>query len=364
MMGLERDKQVRTVHRLVSDLFVVAIVYERDNRLLMSLAYRFDREKSRKLLEDRLKLGGYDYLLKDTPDVLVLDIDPARKFHIPRINLVLFFLTLITVYFVPVFLRNSGFPDSLSRTLTSLSEGAGLLFTVAMISILFVHEMGHYVASRRRGIITSWPYFIPAPNIIGTFGAVIKSKSPFWSRRDLIEVGAAGPIAGWIVALAWLVYGLAQSSVAPIGTGGQSYYAFSIVGESILMRGLLVSLVGTTPPGTYYLLNEAAFAGWVGLLVTAINMLPIGQLDGGHVLYGLIRRKQRILAVLAMGVLLVLGFNSPMWWLFAGFGLFFGLKHPPTMDDSRQPSRTAIAMGIVSIIILILSFTPAPFPMR
>jgi membrane-associated protease RseP (regulator of RpoE activity) len=221
--------------------------------------------------------------------------------------------------------------------------------------------MGHFVASRRRNIITSWPYFIPAPNIIGTFGAIIKSKSPFFNRRDLIEVGSAGPIAGWVVALGWLLWGLSQSTYLAPEAFDVRQMAFSLEGESVIMRVATLLLVGPASDGSYYQLTEAAFAGWVGLLVTAINLLPIGQLDGGHILYGLSRRYQFILARLAMVGLIVLGFQSIMWWFFAAFGLIFGVKHPPTLDDSRGPGTVASVLGIVSLLILVLSFTPVPF---
>jgi membrane-associated protease RseP (regulator of RpoE activity) len=344
--------------------------------------------RSRKLITDRLKLAGYDFTLQDVDDVLILSIDPRRRLRIPRLNLILFFLTLFTVYFVPVFLKNlpAAIPDTLAEngsgalsiweeivlifrilpdaflgTLSDLAAGAGIEFTVAMISILFVHEMGHYIASRRRGIITSWPYFIPAPNIIGTFGAVIKSKSPFRNRRDLVEVGAAGPIAGWVVAVAWLVYGLTKSTALPAQVWSIKELQFSLHGESILMKLLTLTIIGPVPEGHYYLLTEAAFAGWVGLLVTAINLLPIGQLDGGHIIYGLGRQVQRTLGSIALAGLILLGFDSPIWWFFAGFGILFGVGHPPTMDDGRELSRTAATMGVAALIIFVLSFTPIPF---
>ncbi len=118
------------------------------------------------------------------------------------------------------------------------------------------------------------------------------------------------------------------------------------------------------PPGQrgqFYLLSEAAFAGWVGLLVTAINLLPIGQLDGGHILYGLFQSKQKYLAMVAMVALFALGFQSPTWWLFAGFGLFFGIKHPPTLNDEQPLGKVALIMAISAILIMALSFTPVPF---
>ncbi len=358
------DKKYRRITGLLADLFDVSAYYVRGNDLVLSLTTYYDRDKAVELLRDRLKLAGYTYSLDDRDNQLVLTVDPKRKLSVPPLNIILFAVTLVSVYFVPVYFRQlsvSGFGEAIGRTLTALKHGEGIEFTVALISILFVHEMGHFVASRRRNIITSFPYFIPAPNIIGTFGAIIKSKTPFWNRRDLIEVGAAGPIAGWIVAVGCLIYGLTRSAVLhpalmPVGEMG-----FSLQGESILMRFLTLTIVGPAPSGYAYVLSESAFAGWVGLLITAVNLLPIGQLDGGHILFGLFRRKQYVLGYAAMGLLLFLGFLSPMWWLFAIFGLVFGIKHLPTLDDSKAPGAIATGMGIVALIILVLSFTPVPF---
>jgi len=359
------EKKARKIVALLADLFEISAVYGQGDQIVFSLSFRFDHDKSRSMIEDRLKTAGYEFRLKEEGEGLLLSINPNRRLNIPTLNIVLFVVTLLTVYFVPVFLRHLGASASLTQdfqsTLKGLAHGEGLVFTLALISILFVHEMGHYVASRRRNIVTSWPYFIPAPNIIGTFGAVIKSKSPFWNRRDLIEVGAAGPIAGWIVAIAWLWVGLSHSMVLPQDAFGQGDMLFSMDGESVLMRLSTWLLVGSIKPGHYLMLSEAAFAGWVGMLVTAINMLPIGQLDGGHVVYGLARRHQHIMGKLATAGLVLLGFHSPMWWFFAAFGLFFGMSHPPTLDDQRPVSPAAQWMGWIALVILLLSFTPVPF---
>jgi membrane-associated protease RseP (regulator of RpoE activity) len=388
---MKQDKHVITITRLLEDLFEIVTVFHRGNRLEFGLINRYNREKSITLITDRLQLAGYEFSLDSDSEQLLLSISPSPKLKIPPLNIILFVITLFTVYFVPVFfgrltaallnlsendelasqLPLSGWqefklvmslmPQVLDSTLEALANGAGIEFTLALISILFVHEMGHFVASRRRNIITSWPYFIPAPNIIGTFGAVIKSKSPFWNRRDLIEVGAAGPIAGWVVAVGWLWYGLTQSTYLPLGSFPLWEMGFSLDGESILMRWLTAALVGTAPEGSFYKLTEAAFAGWVGLLVTAINLLPIGQLDGGHILYGLGQRRQHLLGFIAMAALLVLGLESPIWWFFAAFGIIFGVKHPPTLNDLKKPGGAATGLGIVALIILIISFTPVPF---
>lgn len=358
MASISFENTSSRITNLLRDLFDVAAVYNQGDSIVFSLTCHHDPERSTKLLADRLKTSGYRFTLDQREDMVLLTIDPKPKLRIPMLNLTLFVLTLGSVYFVPVFIRNLG---SLEATLTDLAGGAGIEFAIALISMLLVHEMGHFVAGRRRGIVTSWPYFIPAPSIIGTFGAVIKSKSPFSNRRDLIEVGAAGPIAGWVVAAFWLLYGLSRSTIIPIEVVQPGEMVFTLEGESILMRLATLSILGPAQEGSFYRLTEAAFAGWVGLLVTAINLLPIGQLDGGHIMYGLLHRGQRRWGRLAMVGLLLLGFQSPTWWFFAAFGLVFGVTHPPTMNDAMPTGRTARRMGIVAMILLVLSFTPVPF---
>jgi len=361
----DTETAIRPISALVQDLFEIGAVFRQGNHLVFSLFFRYERDRSLRLLKDRLETAGYEYKLREGDSELLLSIDPTPQMRVPWLNVLFFVLTLLTVYFVPVFLRYGALAEGsggmFRRTFEALGAGAGLEFTVALMSILFVHEMGHFIASRRRNIVTSWPYFIPAPNLFGTFGAIIKSKSPFWNRRDLIEVGAAGPVFGWFVAVFWLCYGLLQSDVVAVSAFDNAYIPISMTGESILVRLLAPAILGPAQPGYIYSFSEAAFAGWVGLLVTAINMLPIGQLDGGHVLYGLIRRRQHVLGKLATAGLIVFGFQSAVWWLFAGFGLYFGMSHPPTLDDSRPPSRVAKTMGFAALVILVISFAPAPF---
>ena len=358
------EKQITILDNLLKDIFNIEAVYRQNEKVVFSLTTPFDRTKVIKHTKDRLKLAGYSFIIDEKDDIILLTIDPTPKNKIPLINIILFITTFFTIYFIPVFIKNldkANFNEILESTITDISNGAGLIFTFAMISILFVHEMGHYIASRRRNIVTSWPYFIPAPNFIGTFGAIIKSKSPFWNRRDLIEVGAWGPVAGWVVAFFWLSFGLTQSSLIPLEQFGLTEMSFSLTGESLLMKFLTLNIIGVAPDGYFYHLSEAAFAGWVGLLVTAINMLPIGQLDGGHIVYGLFEKKQHLLGKFAMVGLILLGFQSTVWWMFAAFGLIFGVNHPPTLNDSKPISKSAKTLGIISLIIMFISFTPIPF---
>jgi len=352
------DKDVHALSPLLLDLFSIDAVYRHGDRIAFSLSCEYDRDRRLALVEDRLKTVGYRYEknLSESGGVLLV-IDRKARLHIPLRNIVLFALTVLSIYLVPVLLRSDLNMHALWQ---HLAAGAGLEFALALVTILVVHEMGHFLAGRRRGIATSWPYFIPAPNLFGTFGAVIKSKSPFWNRRDLLELGAAGPIAGWLVAIGWLIYGLTQSHIVPMTQLTSYDLPFSLEGESILMRALTTSLVGSAHEGSVFLLSEFAFAGWAGLLVTALNLIPIGQFDGGHILYGLIGRRQHAVAWVAVAALAVLGFFSPMWWVFAVFGFVFKIQHPPTLNDSLPPDRLSVSLGIAAIVILALSFTPIP----
>ncbi|MEW6050823.1 MAG: site-2 protease family protein [Candidatus Zixiibacteriota bacterium] len=348
----KEERELHNISRLLADLYAVDAMYRQGPEFVFSMTSRADPERTAYLLNERLRTSGYHFDLKARPgESALLTIDPKRHVRIPLVNIVLFVATLLTTYLVPVYMTS---PQG--EFWSRLQQGAGLEFMAAMMSILFVHEMGHYVAGRRRGIVTSWPYFLPAPNLIGTFGAIIKSKSPFWNRRDLIEVGAWGPVAGWIVALGWLIYGLPKSTLVAM-TGENALR----LGDSVIMKALSSALMASPPAGYDYMLSEAAFAGWVGLLVTAINLLPVGQLDGGHILYGLAPKRQRLLGWAAWIGLALLGLKWEGWWLFAAFGLIFGVSHPPTLDDHHPIGRSALALGVVALIIFALSLTPAPF---
>ncbi len=353
----QAELQAQILTPLLGDLFQVDAIYPHDGKWVVSLTYRYERAKSVKHLKERLRLAGYRFTLVENPDgPLLLTMDPKRHLHIPPLNVMLFVATLLSVYVVPLYIRFGTW----EATKAAMARGEGVVFALAITSILLVHEMGHFVASRRRHIATSWPYFLPAPNLFGTFGAVIKSRSPFWNRRDLMEVGAAGPIFGWIVAIGWLAIGFAQTKIVMVSNLQLGDLAWSLTGESILFRFLALLQVGAAPDGYTYVLSEAAFAGWAGLLVTAINLLPIGQLDGGHITYSLVRRRQAILGWFAVVCLALLGFQSMMWWLFAALGMVFGVAHPPTIQDEKPLTRTARWMGVIALIILLLSFTPVP----
>ena len=184
-------------------------------------------------------------------------------------------------------------------------------FALPLMAILFAHEMGHYIAARLHRIDVSPPYFIPMPlTLFGTMGAVIRMRGRIESRRALLDVGAAGPLAGMVVALPVLVYGIATSPVTPLPAAG----TFIMEGRSVLYLAILYALKGPIPAGHDVFLTPTAFAGWAGLLVTMINLLPIGQLDGGHVAYALLGRRQNALARRLWSVLPLLAIGVGAWF--------------------------------------------------
>jgi membrane-associated protease RseP (regulator of RpoE activity) len=245
----------------------------------------------------------------------------------------------------------------------------GLDFAVALMAILLVHEMGHYLAARRYYINASLPYFLPAPyliNFIGTFGAFIRLRSPIADRRQLLDVGAAGPWAGLVVAVAVLAIGLLRSQVLP-GVAGETQQMIYLgpepfyLGDSLLMWGARTVLVGQ---GTVEL-HPMALAGWFGIFVTMLNLLPLGQLDGGHILYALVGRHQATVGRLMWYGLVFLGFEFWGWWIWAALILVLGrgrVAHPSVLDAHRPIPRSRWPVGVATAVLFVVTFTIDPFP--
>jgi len=235
----------------------------------------------------------------------------------------------------------------------------GLPFAAALVTILLVHELGHYLTCLRHRVSASLPYFLPAPLIspVGTFGAFIRIRSRFPDRRALFDIGASGPWAGFVVALAATVIGLAHSTVLATP---QDWHGYEW-GDSLL-TAFLIRVVLHVDSATV-LLHPVAFAGWFGLFVTSLNLLPVGQLDGGHVLYATLGRPTPRIAALLIAFLVWLGVRGyPGWLLWAVIiTVFLSLGHPPTDDDRRplDPARRLAALA--TLVVFVLTFVPEPF---
>jgi membrane-associated protease RseP (regulator of RpoE activity) len=231
----------------------------------------------------------------------------------------------------------------------------GLAFSLTLMTILLAHELGHYFACRYYGIDASLPYFLPFPSPIGTLGAFIRIRSPIYTRQALFDVGIAGPLAGFIVLVPALVIGIAKSKVMP----GIAERGDLIFGIPAIQRAFEWVLFPSARPEDI-ILHPVARAAWVGILATALNLLPIGQLDGGHILYAFIGRRHKLLSLVFVLALVPLGiFYSRSWLVWAGLLFFFGLRHPVIYDLNRL-DKNRVALGLAALAIFLLTFTLAP----
>ncbi len=233
----------------------------------------------------------------------------------------------------------------------------GIPFAATLLGILVTHELGHYLLSRVHRVPATLPLFIPGPpHFIGTFGAIIRMR-PILNRKALFDIGVAGPIAGFLVAVLALAVGLSLSTVIPRETA----YGLQL-GEPLLLQFMSWLVIGPLPDRADVLLHPIAFAAWFGLFVTALNLIPIGQLDGGHVAYALWGGRQRHIAMIAVPILLVLGFVGwPGWFLWVGMASLLGVAHPPVIDPHEDLGRTRIWIGRAALLIFVVSFAPIPF---
>ncbi len=239
----------------------------------------------------------------------------------------------------------------------------GLWYSGTILTILGCHELGHYFACRYYDVDASLPFFLPAPPLVfltGTLGAVIRIREPIPSKRKLFDIGIAGPIAGFVVAGPALFIGLSLSDVVllPPDFEGLS------LGEPLLFQFAAAVTWGTPPEGYSINMHPMAFAAWFGLLATALNLLPIGQLDGGHIAYAVLGRRSSQLTLAMIGAALALNLYSLSWLvptvLLVVALYLFGRHHPPTFDEDQPLDRTRLALAVVALIMLVICFTPAP----
>jgi membrane-associated protease RseP (regulator of RpoE activity) len=269
------------------------------------------------------------------------------------LHILLFFLTICTTLTAGM----------LQKGINPIAEPwrfyQGLPFALTLMTILMAHELSHFFAALRHNTEATLPYFIPAPSIIGTFGAFIKMKSPILTRTALLDIGASGPLAGFLVSLAASAAGLTFSDVVPRPPGG----AEMELGDSLLFWALTKIIFGKNiPEGFDVLLNPVAFAGWIGLFITAMNLLPIGQLDGGHVAYAVWGTATNRLSRVLVAALVALGiFFWPGWLVWALFLTVTGLGHPPVYYRETPLPTSRRRVAAVSLVIFVITFMPAPF---
>jgi membrane-associated protease RseP (regulator of RpoE activity) len=236
----------------------------------------------------------------------------------------------------------------------------GLAFSLALMSTLLAHELGHYLQARRYGVPASLPYFIPMPfSPIGTMGAVILMAPGMGNRRTLFDIAITGPLAGLVPALLFCVLGLQWSEVVVIADNQMGL----MLGEPLLFKLLVYLTFGPLAEGQDVILHPVAFAGWVGIFITALNLFPIGQLDGGHVLYALLLQRAHTLAkgLLVAAAVAVVLWGYWGWTLMLILLVWLGPVHPPTANDDESLGAGRTVLGWASLLFVPLGFTPMPF---
>ena len=238
----------------------------------------------------------------------------------------------------------------------------GLMFSLPVMLILLFHELGHYLFCRLYKIDATPPFFLPAPFAIGTFGAFIRNRAPIRDKRQLFDVGIAGPIAGFVVLLPFLVYGIVHSPPTPILPAVENGPALmlQLPGKSVLTMLVTHIVHGPLPPSTVLNPHPFLLAGWVGLLATSLNLLPLSQLDGGHILYAVAGRRQWTLALPLWLLLVAAGFLFPGWWVWAFIVRLIGLRHPPVGDEETRLDGGRVALAVAALAMLVLCFMPVP----
>ena len=308
------------------------------------------------------------------------------------VNLLLFGLTVLSMLYAGTIYSLGGLYDgSASLDLQSLlpylveALSGGIAFTVSILAILLAHEFGHYFTARFHKTEVSFPYFIPFPTLFGTMGAVILTKEVPKNKKVLLDIGIAGPLAGLAVTIPIIIYGLATSDIHQLPQTLQQGMGFE--GNSILYLGLKYHVhglwlpqpanFGNLHPLQYWLryfftgqplpiggidvtMNSIALAGWAGLLVTGLNLIPIGQLDGGHLLYGIFGRRTEKIVPVILGLLVVMGFFWAGWWLWAALLLLFNRKHGEPLDEITPLDSKRKIIAILGLIVFLLVFIPVP----
>ena len=344
-------------------------------------------------IENRAKNYKFSALLTEESNkqvVYLLDEIPAAKKSNPRTNLVLFIVTIISVLVTGGIFSTPTLPEKFDFQAIMLIAKNGWPFAIAILAILGAHEMGHYIAGKKHGVNVTLPYFIPLPIIspFGTMGAFINMKSIPKNKKQLFDIAIAGPISGIIVAIPIIILGLSLSQVEMLPTQIPVDSGLQMEGNSLLYLGLKYLVFGEWLPnpqsyaglnpiiywlryfftgqpfpfgGFDVMIHPVAWAGWAGILITSLNLIPAGQLDGGHILYTLLgpRNAKRALPII-LAALVILGFFWSGWWFWAFLIFLLGRAHAEPLDQiTRLDSRRKI-LGILALIVFILVFTPVP----
>ena len=328
------------IENYVSNYFTVKSVY-REPKSFYFVVYDYSREKFLQLVEDLDKIGYLPFIdeYKDNYKISIANKPKSGESKV-HLNIFLFLVTIITTISAGYLFRGS------------ILEG--IAFSIAIIAIVGAHETAHFFAAKKHDVKATLPYFVPAPTLIGTFGAVINVKSSIPDKNALFDLGVSGPIVGFIVTIPVLVIGIWLSTVAPLQPNTMTFY------PPLLMQIIMYFISPQIPSGYELFVHPVAFAGWVGIIITMLNLMPVAVLDGGHISRSLFNMKiHQYVSIAGIIVTLLLGWYA-MAILMAVFILFMAKTHPGALDNVSKLSRNRKIIAVLTLVIFILCLTPAP----
>ncbi len=355
---IELQRMGQLVYPEITGFAEVIAVFHRGDDIIFKITPKIPTEIWFETVRKRCYDKGFWVLLHEKDGdyaIVVKDIRPAKR-RAPWVNIILAILTIASL--TVTYTLYEGHNDFLTNPQVLLP---GVWYMLSLMSILAFHEFGHYFAARRHNAAVSLPFFIPVPypvTLFGTMGAFIKSRTPFKSRKELFDVGVAGPLAGFIPAGLILVLGYYNAEFVRSAKPLEPV----IFGDSLFLLGLKAILLPALPSGYELVRNPLIHAGWVGMFVTMMNLLPLGQLDGGHITYALVgKRHHKYIANGFLILLLGLAFIWMGWLFWAALVTFvIKVKHPPTLDDSAPLDRRRLILGWTAVMIFVLTFVPIP----
>ncbi len=364
------EKITLTLRRELVGLFQVTRVDAQSQGKVISFGGRLtdNADKSYDEIEQRFQAHGYTPLFRqDKGEDVILAMEglvDQAKMGSPLVNILLLVATVLTTLsFGSQLVLGINLWEAVSAGniyLVAQALLAGLPYAITLLGILGVHELGHYVAARLHGVQATLPYFIPLPFGLGTLGALIHIKSPMKNRRVLFDIGLAGPYAGLFVAFPLFLIGLflSSSQIVPVTLDALT---LERLGSSIFMN-IALDFLADVPQGQTIIVHPILFAAWWGIFVTGINLLPVGQLDGGHTSYALFGRYAHPIALITFLLLIVAGalLQQLSWFIWAFFIMLGGLRHPPPMNDISDVGPVRKAIGVITIFVFVMIFVPVP----
>ena len=328
------------IENYVSNYFTVKSVY-REPKSFYFVVYDYSREKFLQLVEDLDKIGYLPFIDEYGENYKInIANKPESGESKVHLNIFLFLVTIVTTVSAGYLFRGS------------ILEG--IAFSIAIIAIVGAHETAHFFAAKKHNVKATLPYFVPAPTLIGTFGAVINVKSAIPDKNALFDLGVSGPIVGFIVTIPVLIIGIFLSTVAPLQPNTLTFY------PPLLMQIVMYFISPQVPSGYELFVHPVAFAGWVGIIITMLNLMPVAVLDGGHISRSIFNTKiHQYVSIVGIIVTVLLGWYA-MAILMAVFILFMAKTHPGALDNVSKLSRNRKIIAILTLAIFILCLTPAP----